>query len=217
MEIHRKGRVAGFNREKKEAAAVPPEAGPPVAERPRSFTLIEMLIVPVALSIVAFALFATFANGIKVWKRVHQQVPEEDVNIFFDRFGYDAKNSFKFTGINFTGSSERIEFATLVYSPRLRTRTVGKAIYFYDGSAGTLAKEERDYSQAYAGEQGSVVQSLGNIRNARFRYYFYDAEKKEYVWREEWGEEGLPLAVRVEFESGDGNQFTKTVDIQVST
>ena len=191
-----------------------------VSRRP-GFTLIEMLIVTAILSVVALAVFATLNNGIKIWQKVNRQLPEEDLNIFFDKFAHDVKNTFKFTGIIFSGTIEKVEFPTLVNSLRLQKRTVGKLIYAYEPETRILNRYQVDFAGVYSGEsKASPQQTLKNVRALKFQYYLYNEQNKVYLWQDEYGyKEGLPLAVRVELEFDDGaeiKKFTKTVSIPTS-
>jgi prepilin-type N-terminal cleavage/methylation domain-containing protein len=180
------------------------------------FTLVEMMLVASMLAVIAAAIFATFANGIRIWERANTTIAAEDVNIFFDRFATDIKNSLDIEGMSFTGEEESLRFPTIVESARLGRRTVGEAVYFYDD--GMIKKETRDFSHIYTGDDGAVRESLRGVESLRFLYYFYDEEKREYFWEEVWGEEMThpPMAVRLTIglmEDGDIIEFTKTVDI----
>lgn len=184
----------------------------------RGLTLIELILVTAILSVVSLAIYSTFNNGLRIWQRINKQLPEEDLNIFFDRFGYDLRNLLQFNGINFSGTEDRLAFATIVNSRRLQKRTVGEIIYFYDSQAEILKREERDFPQVFSGDEGPIAQSLTGVQSLRFKYYIYDTNKKEYLWQDQGPEEGIPLAVRMELEFKDGTQthkFTKTVNIPV--
>jgi len=185
----------------------------------RAFTLIELLIVSVMIPIVAFAIFSSFDNGIKIWQRINKEIPGEDLNIFFDKFAMELRNSFKFSGIKFSGKKNEVGFASIVNSQRTEMITIGEVIYSYDDKNRLLAREQKDYSHIYSNEKGAIRQLLKGVRSARFQYYFYDAQNKEYLWQDEWLKEGLPLSVRVELEIEQGNQinkFIRTVNIPVS-
>jgi len=190
------------------------------SNRRRGFTLIEMLIVTAIISVVALAIYATLNNGITIWQKVNRQLPEEDLNIFFDKFSLDLRNSFKFTGINFSGTIDTLEFPTLVESRRLQKRTVGKVIYAYEPATRTLNRYQLDFAGVYSDESNaSSQQSLRNVRALKFQYYLYDEQNKVYLWQDEWSKEDLPLAVKVELEFDDGKEikkFTKTVGIPIS-
>lgn len=182
-----------------------------------AFTLIEMLIVTVILSVVAMTTFAILSNGLRIWQTANQPLPEEDLNIFFDKFSLDLRNTFKFTGIIFSGTMEKAEFPTLVNSLRLQKRTVGKLIYEYEPQNKILNRYQLDFADVYNEESNEdPQQSLSNVETLKFQYYFYDDQKKEYLWQDEWSKEGLPLALRVELEFNNGTEikkFIKTVGI----
>jgi len=183
---------------------------------PLGLTFIELLIVTAMIAVISLTMYSVLSNGIKIWVRVNTALPEEDLNIFFDKFSADLRNSFRFTGIDFFGTESRLEFATLVDSPRLNNKTVGKITYSYDRNAKTLSKESRDFSQVY--EEGEVEGRvlLKDIDNLSFSYYLYDEQRKKYLWADEWLEKRLPLAVRVVLEYRNGkeiNKFIKTVNI----
>lgn len=185
----------------------------------KGFTLIELLIVTALLAVISLAIYATFNSGVKIWQRVNQQIPEEDLDIFLEKFALDLRNSFKFNGSNFLGEEKRFEFPTLVNSPGMNKKTVGKVIYLYDSESNIIKRNLLDFSQIYNGEEGTTQELLKNAKSLKFRYYLYDKEKKEYLWQDEWLKEDLPLAVRIELEFGNGTEirkFTKTVNIPVS-
>jgi prepilin-type N-terminal cleavage/methylation domain-containing protein len=183
------------------------------------FTLVEMSIVAVMISIVSLAMYATLNNGLKIWQKVNSQIPESEIAILFDKFNLDLKNSLRFKGINFTGGKDKLAFATIVNSPALKKRTVGEVAYIYDSESGSLARVQKDFSQIYSKETGTITQSLGNIESLRLQYYFFDEQVKEYLWSDEWSKKGIPLAVRLElgFDNGkETSSFTKTVSIPVN-
>ena len=183
-----------------------------------AFTFVEMLIVTVIMSIISLAIYAALNNGIKIWQRINKELPEQDLLIFFDKFSNDLKNSFPFQGISFTGTENMLGFATLVSSPRLQNRTIGKVTYFYDSASEVLHRQQQDFSQVYNQEESENIKSISNIKSLNFHYYFYDTERKSYSWQYDWQNEKLPQAVRMELELDDGKEvrkFTKTVSIPV--
>ena len=182
----------------------------------RGFTLIEMLIVMMLFCVISLAIYGAINNGIKIWLRINQAVVEEDIAIFFDKFAVDLRNSFEFTGVNFLGSAEEVEFAALTDSQRLKNKTVGKIIYAYDPQAKILSRKVRDFAHLFEDKDGPVRQMLRDLKSLQFSYYLYDGEKKEYLWQDELVNAGLPLAVRIKLELEHGAQaniFTRTVNI----
>ena len=186
----------------------------------RGFTLIEMLIVCSLMALISIGIYAIFNNGLRIYKRVSQAVPEEDLAIFFDKFAYDVRNTFTYSTLSFSGDQYSLEFAALLNSPALHSLSPGKVSYFFDREQGVLFRRQRDISQLYTRGEGQVVALLHNVKDARFTYYYYDKEEKEYSWNNIWTEEKkLPRAVRIEMQWDNGsqiNEFRRTVGIPVS-
>ncbi len=183
------------------------------------FTLIELLIVTALLAVVSLGIYATFNNGIRIWQRINEQAPQEDLNIFLEKFVLELRNTFKFSGFNFLGKENRLEFITFVNSPRMHKNTVGKVIYFYDPESKIINRSSLDFSQIYDNSQGVNQQLVKNVEALRFQYYFYDKEEKEYFWLDEWLKETLPLAVRIELsfvDRGQDSGLVRTISIPVS-
>jgi hypothetical protein len=182
-----------------------------------------MLIVLAMFSLIGLAIVATLSNGIKIWQRLNQANRHEDINIFFDRFAKELRNTFRFTTIKFRGEEDKIDFAAFVTTPgssRAQESGIGEVSYSYDKKKKQLSRQARNYSQIYKGETGRGEVLFEDVESARFNYYFYDDQEKEYVWLEDWQiEEALPLAVRIELEFENGQQNEKiirTVDIPIS-
>ena len=197
-----------------------PASGKPLLNRNIGLTLIELLIVTMMLAVISLTIYTVFSNGIKIWNRINQEMPQEELNIFFDKFSGDMINAFSFKNISFTGKDEEMSFATFIDSQKLQARTVGKVHYFFDRENGVLKREEMDFSDIYREEIGKTQKILHNIKALKFYYYVYEAEKNEYLWKDEWDKDHLPLAARIELEIMYGDQigkFTKTVSIPVSS
>jgi hypothetical protein len=57
---------------------------------------------------------------------------------------------------------------------------------------------------------------MKSVKSLKFQYYFYDKEKKEFLWKDEWQKTELPLAVRVELyleDDAGAYRFTRTAEI----
>lgn len=186
--------------------------------RKAGFTLIELLIVTSILAITSIAVYSVFTSGIKIWQATSKQMPEEDLAIFYDKFTSDLRNSFKFKDVDFVGGRNAVEFAAPVNSLRLKSRSVGKIVYFYDNQTDKLSRELLDFSHISSGDHGRVQGLLGNVKGLKFTYYYYDAPTKEYIWKDEAlkDEKTLPLAVRIELEleaGGKTESYVRTINI----
>ena len=183
----------------------------------QALTLIELIIVTAILAVISLAIYSSLNNGLKIWQKVNKAIPEEDVGIFFEKFSRDLRNCVKFSSLNFVGQPGRLDFASLVNSPRLGVKTVGQITYLYDVEQKQLNRIQKDFSQIFSGEE-VVNPALGNLKSLRFLYYVRYENSKERVWLEECPPALMPLAVKIELEFGDDDQiqkFARTVTIPI--
>jgi len=180
------------------------------------FTLVEMLVVTAIVAVVAMALFANISNGVKLWKKVNQELVHQDLNIFLDKFSTDIKNSLRFKGLGFSGDKSHFRIPTIVNSSRLGVRSIGVAAYIYSESGHVLVRQQEDIPRVYSGEEAPAADAITNIRSLEFQYYYFDKVKKQYVWKEEASGEDLPLAIQMEFELEDSYKVSLAVNIPVS-
>lgn len=187
--------------------------------RQLALTLVELLIVTSLTAIMALAIYGILNNGLKIYYKINQRIVAEDVEIFFTKLSADLRNSFNFSTINFSGADDILEFPTLINSPRLKKRSVGKVIYRYDSLKDILSREEKDFSQIYSGEAGRKTKALSGVEALKFRFYCFDEGKKEYLWRQDWSQGTMPLAVRLEIELNHGTtkeHYIKTVSLPLA-
>lgn len=162
----------------------------------RNFSLAELIIVSVSLSLLSLAIYFSLSRGIKLWQRLNSKIKEEEVVIFLDKFSREIRSIFNHQIVNFLGEENRIEFPSLTFSPQFGFKSVGKIVYFFEKN--NLCKEEFDYSGIYSKKPFSQKIVLNEINLVRFFYYGYNQENKTYFWQNFWKDKQLPLAVRVE-------------------
>jgi hypothetical protein len=78
-------------------------------------------------------------------------------------------------------------------------KTIGSLGYRYEPATRSLRRLERDYSGVYEGADALDTASLAEVIQARFLYYAWDEQAREYRWLEQWQTGELPVAVRLEF------------------
>jgi prepilin-type N-terminal cleavage/methylation domain-containing protein len=172
-------------------------------QRIQGFTLVEVLIVTLILSVISLAIFSTFSNGLKIYNRINSEFTFEDLVIFCDRFGQDLRNSLNYTGINFTGKDDEMEFAGILNSPRMQKRTVSGIKYAFDPSKELITRFANDYSSVYSQEEESIRHSLGKVKSCMFSYYYFDNQTREFAWLE------------LEFKDNPEVKLTRTFNIPV--
>ena len=186
----------------------------------RGFTLTEILLVAVILSIIGLSVYGAFNNGIKVWKRIVKNITQEDVSIFFDKISRDLRNTFQYSGVKFEGTAESITFPALVVSDE-QVDGIGCVSYFVDSHKNTVNRTQMDYSQIYRDITPTARKLVNNIEKLTFQYYYDDSDAGQFYWKSSWEEEEekkLPLAVRIQiefYEDGRKNDVIQTVFIPV--
>lgn len=186
---------------------------------PKSFTLIELVIVSFISLIVSLGIYKILDSGIKIWQKINKTILEEDVNIFFQKFALEISGSFRFDLIGFKGKRDFVSFPALINSQFLGKDTVGEIIYYFDSSKKTLIKEERDFSQIYNNDEGRRRVLISNLMDCSFEYYTFDEVKQEYLWQQNWEKKDFPLAIRIKLILNEENtkDFIKIVNIPISS
>lgn len=195
----------------------------------KGFTFVELLLVTAMLAVIGLAIYSTFSSGINFWLRISQEKNDEDVIVFFEKISYDLRSSFRYTGIDFKGSSDKISFPIIAeFETKSGKREgVGKVDYIFDRIGESIKVKQSNYSEVYLGRPHYERELVGNIRSLNFKYYYYDAEEEKYFWTSSWQmgdgvafgivtEKKIPLAVRVEVVLKDENKsriFQRTVFI----
>ncbi len=171
-------------------------------------TFVEMLIATAMVGIVAIAVYAMISNGLKVWQIVNQESSQVDSNLLIDRMNLELKNSIAFDGIEFIGDEDSLSFACIGSTPKSDagfSRGIGRVEYFYDQALRTFNRRYVDYEHLFAMGQSPSRSLIGNINSVLLSYYFYDEQKKVFLWSAVWppesyenqGKRALPLAVRI--------------------
>lgn len=182
----------------------------------QGMTLIEMLIVSSLIAGVSLLLYRGLVNGIKVWERSQRLFVEEDIAIFFDKFGLDLKNTFRNSLISPAGSLQKFSFPTIVRTPADPKSNwpkaevidqLGEVEYFFEPRSNCVYRRQADYSQAIRETFGEKKTMACSINNLSFKYmYLTDQDNKfsQYLL------EVFPSGIEVEIEFRDGN-ISKTM------
>lgn len=171
-------------------------------------TFIEMLLATAMVSVIAVAVYGMISNGLKVWEIVNQESPQIDASLFFERMSLDLENGVCFKDIDFIGSETSVSFgciAKTLKSEQGFNQGIGQVKYFFELDSKTLNRQYIDYERLFALKQPEARNLIGNVNNVLFNYYFFDEQKKAFIWSNVWPPEAyagqekrvLPLAVQV--------------------
>ena len=178
----------------------------------RGFTLIELLVVIAILAVVATAIGACLAAGIRAWDAARDfSSVETDALIDLEIMQRDIMNTFRYHDIKFLGSKVLVSFPCLVRArdpddaglgdepERAGTKHIGTVRYSYNKEKLSLFRKTWRYpgSQADVEDPGSVV--IGNLAGVTFEYYRLSPEPGQPgTWVGSWTEEtNLPARVRI--------------------
>lgn len=168
------------------------------------FTLVELLISMLIVSILGGAVFASFSQGIRIWQRAVQQSELGDEEFFFETIRSELRNAFVYDGIAFEGQSEKFDFYGLM------SRQIGKASssgyskvpahiqYRFLPSEKSIQKEVTFYEKMLDGKrevsENKIV--LDKVENVKFEYDKRQKERFGSVWMKSWKDSCFPGAIK---------------------
>ena len=183
------------------------------------FTLTEVAIVAALFSVVGIALVSSFSSGLKVWKKVYTQTPQDQVAIFFDKVSLDLRSAFNHNEIKFLGNAKRISFPGLIItrdSGGSLKKSIGEVVYYWDESGKKILRITNSMSDLYKESRGKVYEVLNGVDNFEINYYSYSPEEDEYFWNDCRQDGILPLSVTITVSFGYEDNilnFTKTISL----
>ncbi|MEI8011018.1 MAG: prepilin-type N-terminal cleavage/methylation domain-containing protein [Candidatus Omnitrophota bacterium] len=172
--------------------------------RRSGFTFIEVMLVSVLFAVLSVSIFKCLSDGIKLSFRAKQMMSGEDSLVLFDRMSSDLRNTFSFSGIDFSGDESSVTFPSIVWTPpdHVSMRAdegladqIGRIGYAYDPVNETVIRRQANYSQALSGSFGPDEVLCSGVKSFRLRY-FYGASTESAARVEPSG--GIPSGVEVE-------------------
>ncbi len=185
----------------------------------RAFTLIELLIAGCIAALLGLAVVATFAAGFKTYSQLKNgNLAQADVLLSFGKIEKDLRNTFHFTGINFTGDQRSISFAGF-----LSDSSIGRISYVFNtGSGSALIKTEQPYSYSllHNSTDGVKSKAVASLKDISFSYYCPDPYTHQYSWNDSVDStNGIPLQVKIRAVYQEGNEDfeqEKTIPIPIA-
>ena len=186
------------------------------------FTLVEILLSISLIAVLGLVVYSTLNGGLRIWRRANTPSIGEDVSIFFEKLSGDMYNSFPYKDIEFIGSAEGFQCASIVSTDSLNpglAHGVGEVSYFYDKDNQAIIRRKKNLSVIFKEGNGIDQKMIGNVTAGLFQYYYYDPRLKEYFWIDEWKKgSGIPLALAAKLDITYGSKdykFSKFIIIPV--
>ncbi len=200
----------------------------------KGFTLIEVLLSGVIVSLVAIFVYSIFASGIHVWEKGNQSRKyQRNIRIFSEKLTRELRNTFQLSSVVFEGSEDIITFPIFIEnisSEEERCNEVGRVSYFVNDDD-VFCRQKETYAESFNSEEEGICEELvSGVSQVEFSYCYLDNLTGNYEWKEDWVKEEqdtIPQAVKIELlfakKTGEvagrveASQFNKTIFIPIGT
>lgn len=190
-----------------------------------AFTLIEMLLVCVLVSVIGLAVFRCFANGLRLWEKAQHLNNEAQAAIFLEKLADDLRSTVVLSGFNFKGTTSQLSFPAVVLtkadpkSSRVHEELInqiGAVSYRFDYEQHAIFRKQANYAQALKDKwQDAEVPVVTGIEQLEFHY---DVSSDKGFLLKSQISEGIPSGVIVEvkfMDAGGQHQLRKYLAIPV--
>ena len=188
------------------------------ASQQKGFTLIEILVSLSIFSIIALAVYSSFAGGIRAWRRAQEfSSVFQTSRLLLEDMARELKNTVSITGMEFEGTSRKVSFVTLDQSPFLQLDHLSTTHHL--SWVSYELRRGRDFSglDLYR-RKGSDLQRPGeaqlivdSIEQMEFQYTYKNEAGEMQPWSTTWNvKEQIPYGVKIDLSIG-GSRFTKMI------
>ncbi|MFA5005396.1 MAG: type II secretion system protein [Candidatus Omnitrophota bacterium] len=177
-----------------------------------AFTMVELLISVGIFSVISIAVFSTFSSGLKVLRKAKMvDLTRQKILLKEERFSRELRESLACRKKLFSGKTAKLSFSGS------DNHYPSRITYYFDEATQSILREVDRLSDIIAAEsegseelkpQRSVF--MAKVESAQFSYLFLDLKKNDYIWKDEWKEDYLPIAVKLVIVS-QGNNYATTV------
>ena len=179
-----------------------------------AFTLVELLVVLVMLSLIVSAALTLYVGGLRVWHQIDQyDTPALSATLAIDSLEKDLMNQYPWDGVKWTGGSDEMNFLVLIRGRLVdSTNRFAEVGYVFEEREQALLRTAVVFDQS--GERDPVTEYLGeNVTGILFEYAARpEAGQKELRWLPEWKDRAsAPVAVRVQMTLGEGNIIVREI------
>ena len=191
----------------------------------KGFTLVELLVVTVILSIALVVLYSGFRSGLAAYTRTEENLADRrDGEIFLLQFEQELKSAVPYAQAKEQGNNEFVgKKDSILFPARLRHYTakgVEENIYVvrYDFKSDSLIRTERKLKSKSLKEKEELKETLfEKLKTCRFEYLYLDSSEK-FEWTNEWLNNpyvGLPRAVRLTLAGDAFGREERTFEILI--
>ena len=178
--------------------------------RAKGFTFVEMIVVIVITASLGTAIYATFAQGLRLWTRASKDRGEWKLDLWGERLTGDLRNAFHDPQWAMKGNQTEFFFATLG-SDGTRLSVPPVPVYFqyvFDSKAGTVISRKYAFEEVLTAAKKLPRTSdsiLDRVISFALEYYTYDSRAKDYRWVSQWNKDCFPETVKITIETQSMN------------
>ncbi len=188
----------------------------------KGFTLVEVLLVCMLISMLTATVISGISGGLRVWKKLSGQENKDQWTLLaFHQMRQDIRNARQFQLLPYKGSYKQFAFPSVIKT-ELRNGDVieelGRIAYYRDAKYDRLCRSEVPFRHAERKKITSECSEvLGNVAKVKFSYLLGDSESQTRKWVSQWTEVFPPIAVKldVDIENKDGEKETSSVLVSI--
>ena len=172
------------------------------------FTMMEVMVVAVLISVVALGIGSTFLSGVKMWERIKDKnFTEISLWLTMEQVAKELRQSVQTRLESFHGSEGTLDF------PLLNGYKLKKVSYVLDSALKAVVRHEQRLTglQEGVGEAQEKEQIVLLGVGGAFEYLYKPSENEAPLWSGSFEHgQGILCAVKLQIESGN-KIFEKTV------
>ncbi|MCX5687469.1 MAG: prepilin-type N-terminal cleavage/methylation domain-containing protein [Candidatus Omnitrophica bacterium] len=185
----------------------------------RAFTLIELIVATLIMTIVVVSIYSTFSLGMKAWRKGSEGRNLQKIRISLLKLQKELKSTFLFSMIKFKGISSEMTFPVIVSKEDKDNTYIVNYYIVEDRNMGvkSLIKKKILFTDKEYAETGEIGEFIFSAYSMDFEYaYELKNGSKGFEWHGAWEEsqKAIPCAVRINFSLDAGGElYHKTIFI----
>lgn len=163
-----------------------------------------MIVAIVIAASLGSAVYATFAQGVRIWTRTAKDRGEWKVDLWVEKMTEDIRNSLWDPKYPLKGTRTELFIATLTHNAHesLREGSPVYSHYVFDSRARLLKSQKSTFGNFLMSRSApkASTAALEKIVAFELEYYGYNPKAKVYRWESKWNKDCFPEAVKITIE-----------------
>ena len=173
-----------------------------------------MLLAASIFAVAGLAVYTTFSSGMKVWRKAKDLSLKSRGQILkIEKMKRELRQAFLFRKeeIAFSGTKVKISLAAIIDS------RVNRLTYSFDPGQNAILKNAEKLEDILASAEGASgagtdTPYISGVKEFSLSYFYLDPQKSAYAWKDDWQEDYLPAALRIDIGFED-EKYSETVFI----